>query len=420
LPSLKITFPYEPGEHFDAVNERCDFWDSPDTLEWFKAHGYTLYQRVWVDEFRTTVTRPPVVPDITFTEADYPYAHYDTEFDLCPDSGAEPLRASDECGKIVFAQDSLLRHVAIKLVRADTDEYRVLQFLNQQKWDVLKENCVIPVLEMLPIEGFWFAVMPRWGINISLPEPQYVHEVITIVHSVLTDMKFENVLVNHVSDIENMDGRNSFRKDMRSKKLLSYAVFDFDFSTMLSADANVKECRLPYHRSWGTFNIVDDTASGEFDYSPFILDVGVLGARLAESYQHLTRLIPMLAPLFDMMTHWDLDRRFTAYEALQFFEEHILSKLSEAVLYTDFTLIQFNFCEYRECNRWKGFPPDFVERWKAYRVAPYPWRRRLLRSLCERDYFCHFVPKTRLFFFRLFSVPHWLYRWIVPPIEDVI
>lgn len=64
-------------------------------------------------------------------------------------------------GKVVFAQDSLGQHVAIKLVRDGTDEYRILRFLHEQPLAVLQENSVIPILELLPIEGFWFAVMPR-------------------------------------------------------------------------------------------------------------------------------------------------------------------------------------------------------------------------------------------------------------------
>lgn len=62
----------------------------------------------------------------------------------------------------MFAQDSQNRHVAIKLVRADTDEHRILEFVRQHLLNILKENCVVPVLEILPIEGFCFVVMPRY------------------------------------------------------------------------------------------------------------------------------------------------------------------------------------------------------------------------------------------------------------------
>lgn len=102
----------------------------------------------------------------------------------------------------MFAQDALKRHVAIKLVRDNTDEYRVLRFLTQQDPSMLKENCVIPVLDLLPTEGFWFAVMPRyvrgqlstsiladvnlfwrWGSSIYVPRPLFLYEAVDIIHA---------------------------------------------------------------------------------------------------------------------------------------------------------------------------------------------------------------------------------------------
>jgi hypothetical protein len=65
-------------------------------------------------------------------------------------------------GKIVFAQNSQGQHFAIKVVKDNTDEYRILRFLSQMSQDVLKENCILPVLEFLPVPGFWFVVMPRY------------------------------------------------------------------------------------------------------------------------------------------------------------------------------------------------------------------------------------------------------------------
>lgn len=64
-------------------------------------------------------------------------------------------------GNIAYAQDLQNRHVVIKVVQAQTDEYCILRFLHEQKPEILKENCIIPVLDLLPIKGFYFAVMPR-------------------------------------------------------------------------------------------------------------------------------------------------------------------------------------------------------------------------------------------------------------------
>jgi len=103
------------------------------------------------------------VPSLPFSdngENVYPYGVYDSKQVSQPFSA--PLHAHDTEGKVAYAQDSQNRHVAIKLVRADTDEHRILEFLRQQPLEILQENCVIPVLEILPIHGFYFAVMPRY------------------------------------------------------------------------------------------------------------------------------------------------------------------------------------------------------------------------------------------------------------------
>jgi hypothetical protein len=53
-------------------------------------------------------------------------------------------------------------HVAIKLIVTDSEEHRILKFLQSQGMEVLRENCLIPILEILPNGPFSFVVMPRW------------------------------------------------------------------------------------------------------------------------------------------------------------------------------------------------------------------------------------------------------------------
>uniref|UniRef100_A0A8H7XQ64 Uncharacterized protein n=1 Tax=Psilocybe cubensis TaxID=181762 RepID=A0A8H7XQ64_PSICU len=160
---LTIPFSFEQGVEVDEL-ERFAFWDSPDVVKWFKDHGYTLYKRsVYRGEELATFPIFPPDPQSGPVEADFPYAHHDMDTMEIPEEYQTdpPLSGVDTSGKILYAQDSLKRHVVIKLVPDNTDEYRVLRFLSEQSMDTLKENCVIPVLDLLPIEGFWLAVMPR-------------------------------------------------------------------------------------------------------------------------------------------------------------------------------------------------------------------------------------------------------------------
>lgn len=53
---------------------------------------------------------------------------------------------------------------------------------------------------------------------------------------------------------------------------LSYAMFDFNISIL------VPLYRLPYQMSfWATYHSPNDTSQGEFDYDPFVYDVGTMG-----------------------------------------------------------------------------------------------------------------------------------------------
>lgn len=187
ISSIQLTFPFKKGDiDGTEMEERRKFWDSPETIQWFKNHGYTLYQRV-VDGSIDFSRAAPSLPFKEFQEADYPYAYHDTEMIA---KSTKPLAVYDfivcHCliashtgihsnrlqGKVVFAQDSQNRHVAIKIVPDNSDEYSILRFLKEESLDVLRENCVIPVLDLLSIKDFWFVIMPRWADNTSLGRHQ--------------------------------------------------------------------------------------------------------------------------------------------------------------------------------------------------------------------------------------------------------
>lgn len=98
------------------------------------------------------------------------------------------------------------------------------------------------------------------------------------------DIKLANVAINHFADSTSFQG-NNVRPALRAKRLVSYALFDFDYSIMLSPEMDRVAYRLPYQRSWGSFNLTMDTAQGEFDFNPFVLDVGTMGAEFCTMWQ---------------------------------------------------------------------------------------------------------------------------------------
>ena len=71
-----------------------------------------------------------------------------------------------------------MQHVAIKIVKDYTDEYRILRYLSQMNHDILRENCVLPVIDFLPTPGFWFVVMPRCLFLISENHLIYADNII--------------------------------------------------------------------------------------------------------------------------------------------------------------------------------------------------------------------------------------------------
>ncbi|KDR82383.1 hypothetical protein GALMADRAFT_237664 [Galerina marginata CBS 339.88] len=422
-PAPSITFSIRDKTD-DLQFERAAFWDSPNTVQWFKEHGYTLYKRFYMDGEPVTSDMVPALPVEDVGNGEYPFAYYDTE--VVNEYGV-PLRSHVPTGNVAFAQDSLGRHVAIKIVENNSDEYRILGFLSQQSLEELKENCIIPVLELLSIDGFCFAVMPRWGTFVAFPKIHKTRDALHFIHSTLKalaflhgrnichgDIKGSNMLVNHFSDegfLDNIDRRH----ELRSRGSIFYAVFDFDYSTMLPHGLDRTMYRLPYYRSWGSFNPTMDTAQGELDFNPFVLDVGSLGVMLSVRFQRFTRSLPLLAPLLDKMTTRHLHDRFTASEALQFFEE-MRSQLTADEIAGDFIPEQGNSLDqylYFEYDKWKHVPPKFATKWASYREPPVPWTTKILRRLCENTWVYYTVVYIRWFFFQLASCRRRLYTSFV-------
>ncbi|KIY46503.1 kinase-like protein, partial [Fistulina hepatica ATCC 64428] len=293
---------------------------------------------------------------------------------------------------VFFAQDAQHRHVAIKLVKKNSDEYRIACFLHECS-GVAVERCIIPILEIIDCEEHAFMVMPRWGEIDSTRWFYTMRGALDYVHSTLKglaflhahgivhrDLKEDNIMCNHF-------GSHFLRQQLATQQKLVFAIADFDLSLMLPPSSQPRCCRLPTRRSWEVIvEFTHDVLQGELDYDPFLLDVGTLGLLFARYFEKLISLAPMLAPLIDGMVTDDLSRRFTASEALQFFEQ-----TADSVPTGNLDIrVDFPFAyepapapDRVYSDRWVGLPPDFVAKWSAYRVQKPDLLTRVLRWFCS-------------------------------------
>ncbi|KAF7763570.1 hypothetical protein Agabi119p4_8107 [Agaricus bisporus var. burnettii] len=415
LTTIPIPFPFPPEDSSYTTLEKCyAFWDLSSTAEWFEQRGYTLYKRK-IPKFEDEL-EPNMYPVLECKAADkmtYPFPHYDPGR-----NSIGKLHGRNYNGKIVYAQEveDPSHHVVIKLIATDFEEHRILTFLQSQDLKVLEENCIVPVLNILSNGPYSFVVMPRWGGCVYRPEGGPVRNCFRIMHSLLKalaflhrhnilhrDLKLDNALVSHFSD-EDTDRykENDSRMQLQWADALQHCLFDFDLSMMLPPDTDRTRCRLPYRESWiGSWSRTHDTSQGEFDYDPFAFDVGMLGDIFCTEYQHLCRHIPMLAPFLDRMTTRNIPKRFTAAEALEFFEV-FLPKIPTTDLHARYARDpEARESYYDVYDRWKDLPPDFIEEWKDYKEPRIPLRTILLRWLCSFERMAFIVPAVRLFFYRL-------------------
>ncbi|KAF7764016.1 hypothetical protein Agabi119p4_8553 [Agaricus bisporus var. burnettii] len=160
LATIAIPFPFPPEDNSYTTFKECyAFWDLSSTVEWFEQRGYTLYKRKipkFEDELEPNMY--PVLECAVSGKMEYPFSHYDPGW-----KSTGKLHGQIYSGKIVFAQESEnpSHHVVIKLIATDSEEHRILTFLQSQDLKVLEENCLVPVLNILSNGPYSFVVMPR-------------------------------------------------------------------------------------------------------------------------------------------------------------------------------------------------------------------------------------------------------------------
>jgi hypothetical protein len=127
------------------------------------------------------------------------------------------------------------------------------------------------------------------------------------------------------------------RVKFRENGPIRYGLFDFDLAVIVSQTSS--PCLLPVEmaRVGSPWHHPSDADEGSF-YDPFKFDVACMGQMLffynvsrfsisepprdmlrsGWNWQHLTPIMPLLAPLIHRMSTQDLEYRFTAAEALAF------------------------------------------------------------------------------------------------------
>ncbi len=110
-------------------------------------------------------------------------------------------------GHVVFAQDKEKRHVALKLVRRDSEESRIMHFLLKAQNERLDKFIpgILPILEILPalargyatvstmnyeFDEIQFLTLVRWGDAIICPWFDTVGETLVVIRSLLSALAF--------------------------------------------------------------------------------------------------------------------------------------------------------------------------------------------------------------------------------------
>jgi hypothetical protein len=158
------------------------FWDS--IRSWLAERGYTLfeYRYHWESSYCGYVTHlAPKLNTLSVSDVEHPFCKSGgdpEDLPVLPLSGRNVVRPfvfhvhSVLIGfkeRITFAQDSLQRHVVLKLTKKSSNEYKILQFLIKESIDLSLEKFegVLPHLNLLDFGDYCIAVMPRYSILLA-------------------------------------------------------------------------------------------------------------------------------------------------------------------------------------------------------------------------------------------------------------
>ncbi|KAJ3822884.1 kinase-like domain-containing protein [Lentinula raphanica] len=457
LPNTRSDFDIDARPHvFRSPTEWAAFWHG--LAPWFHARGYTLHDpgsktgfglsdryTVPVNNTNHPQQHPPFAYTNVSAQPDYMYDSDPRErkpnipdrTNRAPAPSLVPIRvppfiATSNTGRVYAAQDSLSRHVYIKILRRGSEQLRVVELLRQQK----ETPGVLSILDVLEYDDeYAFIVMPRWA---DIPGPNYflrslgdvgefvvdILKGLDTLHSLRIahrDMKINNMVMNHLFplpvralrplqhlNIQSSCGISQLITDSREviHHRLEFAIIDFDFAMIIPRREDGKDL-LPSSLAWMQEYSALDVAQGELVYDPFKYDVGVLGVMFCEMLQRYTPVVPYLAPLLDRMTTHELSNRFTARQAHAFAQKYLLDGLSEKQLQQSLTLSlnqpststpgnnsphqnrTYSLTSpWTSYDRWANLPPSFFTefpQWSEYVTPPLPRWKRWLRRGCETE-----------------------------------
>ncbi|KAG6819160.1 hypothetical protein H0H93_014774 [Arthromyces matolae] len=423
---LRTKLDYFDDGYVELVYRRLRWWDSPRIREWLLEKNYKLYEnRSCASGFPSDIVYPT---EFVQHPPEFPYAYHDLSKRIY--KKPKPLFSAHTGprGIIGYAQDASGRHVAIKAILHDSKEKEILEYLRRECFPKSMDEFrnVLPVLDILACEGHWLAITPRWGDHPNQPFFKNIKQLYHFFRCILKglsflhehrishgDIRLENILVNHAESWNN-DRLNERRQLLCDEGKLVYALFDFSHAHMFPRNISMEECRLPSGLAFAIWPELRpyDTHQGELDFDPFAFDVATLGILFCREFQHVIPVAPMLAPLLDKMTTWDVSQRFTAAEALTFLDEHVgPCTVSQDAMIWDIPRDSYPKM-HGTFDRWKDLRPDFVQKWSAYRETPTPLHIRLLRKICEPNWGYWLVRLFRRLGRRIWYTPSVNYRFL--------
>ncbi|KAH9855099.1 hypothetical protein C2E23DRAFT_857839 [Lenzites betulinus] len=309
LPNIPRTYIAFGGDEWPDYRTSVAFWDCCEP--WLAARGYQLHPRQFPYE------------DAPWKYWDYPPLTAPSKYPFATRVYVELKKQKffTPPARIGWAQDSLRRDVALKLVHKDTDDYRTYQVL-LRSGEHLQSN------EHTGVLLYAFRVLLRFYAQVMLITTTSGHRTLkglSMLHALRIahrDINTSNILIDsgcYHAGCSTFD-YPLLTKEHRRARDVHYALFDFNAARLLP-DSSLRDCHRPRREAMSVSSMYHplDVLYGDPTYNPFAFDVASLGNIYVAWFQKIVSIERMLAPLFEKMIEHESSRRFTAEDALAFF-----------------------------------------------------------------------------------------------------